>query len=109
MAKTPDWRIAKARSRNRVPLAWPEKDANEVLDYAIDFSERLGDDSLSSATFSLTTAAGLTIDSSSTDDCLAIVWLSSGTEGSKAKILCRVVTSDGRTMDETVSLVVKAK
>lgn len=107
---TPAERIAKARTNNRIPLAWPAKDANEVVDYAIDFTDRLGPcDSIASAAFSLTTAAGLTISASEDDGCsLATVTLSSGTEGSKGKILCRIVTTDGFTLDETVSLLIKA-
>lgn len=92
------------------PLNWPAKDANEVADYSIDFSDRLGDDTIASATFSLATAAGLTIDSSEDDeDSIATVWLSAGTAGSKGKILCRVTTTDGRTFDETVSLLIRAR
>lgn len=104
-------RTVAARSINRVPLSWAAKDANEVADYAIDFTDRLGpSDTISSATFSLATAAGLTIDSSEHDsNALATVVLSAGTEGEKARVLCRIVTVDGFTLDETVSLVIKAK
>jgi hypothetical protein len=92
------------------PLAWPAKDADEVLDYGIDFTERLDGDAISTATFSLATAAGLVIDDSEHDgECLASVTLSAGTVGSKGKILCRIVTSDGRTMDETVALLIRAR
>lgn len=104
-------RTVQARTRNRVPLIWPAKDTNEVLDYSIDFSERLGpNDSISSATFSLTTAAGLAIDSSEHDGChIATVTLSAGTEGSKAKVLCRITSREGNTLDETVSLLIKSR
>lgn len=106
---TPFERTAIARNEAR-PLYWPAKDANEVLDYAIDFSARLGCDTIASATFSLATAAGLAIDSQDNDgDSTATVWLSAGTAGSKGKILCRMVSTDGRTMDETVSLLVRAR
>lgn len=105
---TPHGRTAFARNDAR-PLVWPAKDANEVLDYAIDFSDRLGCDTVASASFSLATAAGLTIDDSDSEDQTATVWLSSGTEGSVGKVLCRITTTDGRTMDETVSLLVKAR
>jgi hypothetical protein len=102
-------RTVKARDGAR-PLVWPAKDANEVIDYSIDFTDRLGDDTIASATFSLATSAGLTIDSQEDDgDKLATVTLSAGTAGSKGKILCRVVSTDGRTMDETVSLVIRAR
>lgn len=104
-------RTARSRTKNRVPLYWPSKDANEVVEYAVDFSDRLGrHDYLTSATFSLTTAAGLAIDSSDHDGkSTATVVLSAGTEGGKAEILCRVVTNDGNTLDESLSLLIKAR
>lgn len=104
-------RNASARSRNLIPLSWGSKDADEVLTHSIDFAERLGPcDSISSATFSLTTAAGLVIDDSEHDGChTASVTLSGGTAGGKAKVLCRIVSADGLTLDETVSLIIKAR
>lgn len=91
-------------------LVWPPKDANEVSKHAIDFSKRLGCTSLSAATFSLATAAGLTIVSSEDDDRdIATVKLSGGTEGQVGKILCRITTSDGETMDQTVKLPIRAR
>lgn len=86
------------------PLVWPSKDANDVLDYAIDFTARLGADTISSAAFSLVTAAGLTLGSSDTTDTIATISISGGTEGSKGKVLCRITTANGQTMDATVSL-----
>lgn len=91
------------------PLVWPARDANDVLDYTIDFSQRLGSETISSATFSLATAAGLTLGSSEYDDTTATVPISAGTEGSKGKVLCRIVTDGGQTMDATVSLPVRAR
>lgn len=91
-------------------LMWPAKDENEVLDYSIDFTERLGSETISSAAFSLATAAGLTIDSSEHDsNKVATVTLSAGTAGEKGKVLCRITTSSGETMDETVGLLVRAR
>lgn len=91
------------------PLVWPAKDANEVITHSIEFEPRLGDDTIASATFSLVTAAGLVIDSSDYSGSIASVTLSAGTEGSKGKILCRIVTGDGDRFDETVSLPIRAR
>ena len=92
------------------PLMWPTKDANEVADYSIDFTDRLGGETISSATFSLTTAAGLVIDSSEHDSYrTATVTLSAGTAGQKGKVQCRIVTSGGQTLDETVGLLIRAR
>lgn len=91
------------------PLVWPSKDANDVLDYTIDFSQRLRNDTISSATFSLATAAGLTLGDDETTDTTATVTISAGTEGSKGKILCRATTAEGNTIDATVALPVRAR
>ena len=97
-----------ATDRQR-PLVWPAKDANDAMDYAVDFSARLGNDAISSVAFSLATVAGLTLGSDDTTDTLAAVSISGGTEGSKGKVLCRITTEDGQTMDATVSLPVRAR
>ena len=87
--------------------SWPRKDPNDVLDYSFDWSDRLDPgDSISSATISLATAAGLTINTQSYDTTTATVWLSGGTDGETAAVLCRIVTDDGRTMDWTASLAI---
>jgi hypothetical protein len=91
------------------PLVWPAKDANDVLDYSIDFGARIGADTISTATFSLATAAGLTLGDDDTTDTTATITISGGTEGSKGKVLCRITTADGQTMDATVSLPVRAR
>lgn len=105
----PARRIVKSLSERRAPLAWPAKDADEVLDYALDWSDRIGSDTITSSTHSLTTEAGLVIDEQSHEDEFSIVTLSGGTVGSKGKILCRIVTDRGLTLDETVSLLVRAR
>lgn len=94
---------------NQRPLIWPSKDANDVLDYTVDFSERLGSDTVSSASFSLATAAGLTLGDDDTTDTTATVTISDGTQGSNGKVLCRITTADGQTMDATVTLPVRAR
>lgn len=102
-------RTLQARDKPR-PMVWPAKDANEVLDYSIDFSARLGCDTIASATFSLATAAGLTIDSSEHDsNATATVTLSAGTEGGKGKVLCRITTANGNSLDEAAHLPIRAR
>lgn len=85
-------------------LAWPSKDPNEVLDYEIQWSPRLRSDTISTSTFSLTTANGLAINSQSNTTTTSTVWLSGGTVGGTAVINCRITTAAGRTMDQSVSL-----
>lgn len=85
--------------------SWPSKDPNDIENYSVDWSRRLGSgETLTSADFSLTTAAGLTIASSSFDDTTATVWLTNGDDGGTGVILCRVNTSASRQLDQSVSL-----
>lgn len=89
---------------------WPSKDPDEVLDYAIDWALRLGPDRIVTATFTLTTAAGMTIDDSDHDSkTLSVVTLSGGTAGQRGKVLCQITTEDGQTLQETATVLVKAR
>lgn len=91
-------------------LVWPAKDPDEVVDYQIDWSQRLGGDAISSASFSLTTAAGMTIDDSThDDDHISQVTLSGGTTGSRGKVLCEIVTVGGQTLQQTATIVIEAR
>jgi hypothetical protein len=67
-------------------------------------------DQISSASSSLTTAAGMTIDETDDDDdTISIITLSGGTDGSKGKVLCEVVTLDGQTLQQTATILVSAR
>lgn len=85
------------------------KDPDEVLDYQIDWSARLVDDTIATSVFSLASEAGLVIDRQSHTDTISTVWLSAGDLGSTAEILCRITTAGLRTMDQTVKLKIRAK
>lgn len=87
---------------------WPaKKDPDEVLDFEIDWSARLGDsDAISSVTW--TVPAGLTKESQSNTTTVAVVWLSGGLVADESyQIGCRIVTTGGRTYDQTGLLVMK--
>lgn len=92
---------------------WAPKDPDEVakrnIDWTAHASWREGD-AISSASFSLTTAAGMTIDSSDhDDDTISIVTLSGGTDGLKGKVLCEAVTLDGQTLQQTATILVSER
>ena len=89
---------------------WPDKDPDEVLDYYIDWSDRLtGTDTINTSTWIV--PAGITKDSDaiSSPADRTVIWLSSGTEGTTYEVQNRVVTVGGRTMDQTVRLKIKTK
>jgi hypothetical protein len=78
------------------------KDPNEILDYTIDWSARVqANDSIVSFTV---TGSGINVDSSVLSNNIITVWLSGGNVGSETSVLTRVVTTEGRTMDQTVKL-----
>lgn len=88
-------------------LKWPQKDPDEVLDYQIDWSARLGDDTIASSAWE--TPDGITQDSDSNDDTTTTIWLSGGSAGESYTFTNRIVTDGGRTMDQSVKLKVKEK
>lgn len=91
-------------------ISWtPVKDPDEVKDYSLDWSALLVDDTISTSMWTLASGVGLTIGASSNTDTLSTVWLSAGTAGVNYELLNRVVTTGGRTYDQTVKLKVRVK
>lgn len=88
-------------------LTWPNKDPDEVLDYELDWSVRLGTDTISTSTWIVPT--GITKNSDTSDSTSATIWLSGGTAGESYTFTNRITTTGGRTMDESVKLKVKDK
>lgn len=88
-------------------LEWPYKDPDEVLDYQLDWSGRLGSDTIASSSW--TVPAGITKNSDTNTTTVTTIWLSSGTLNSSYDLQNRVTTTGGRTMDQTVRIRIKAK
>lgn len=94
-------------------LSWPTKDPNEVLDYQLNWAN--ADDprletgeTITSSTFSVE-EGDVVIDSSSyVASGLTTVWLSGGTAGIRCTILNRIITSGGRTYDQSVRLRIRS-
>ena len=84
---------------------WPHKDPDDVLDYAVDWAERLAGDTISSASWIV--PEGITVDDSSFTGTVATIWLSGGTSGRLYRITSRITTVAGRQMDHAVSLFVR--
>jgi hypothetical protein len=79
-------------------------DPNAVLDYAFDWSGWLAEDE-TIATFEVLTGDDITVDSSYESDGKVTVWLS-GASARNVPVTCRITTTDGRTDDRTLTLVV---
>lgn len=88
-------------------LRWPSKDENEILDYVIDWTDRLSEDTITASDW--TVPSGLTEDSSTFDASTTTIWLSSGTTGTTYDVLNRITTAAGRTMDQTVRIKIADK
>jgi len=87
---------------------WMEKDPDAVLDYVADWANWLKGDTISTSSWT-TENDGITIDSDSNTTTIATVWLSSGTEGTDYKVVNRIVTTAGRTKDQTLMMRIRSK
>ena len=84
------------------------KDPDAVLDYKWDWSDWLASGETISS-FTIAAVTGVTLDSSSKTDTDTSVtgWYSSGTNLIDYDVTCRIVTSDSRTDDRTITLQVR--
>lgn len=86
-------------------LVWPPKDPDEVLDYQVDWSARLGTgDTIATSTWDIPT--GITAASDSNDTTTATIWLSGGSSGSVYVLTNTITTTIGRTFEQQVRLAV---
>ena len=93
----------------QAPLAWPEKDPNDILDYVFDISEAVaGNEGDSIATLDVTISpdnpGDLTLQSSSADGTQAILWLAAGFPGTTYDVNITIGTNSGRIIARTVNL-----
>jgi len=87
-------------------ITWESKDPDEVLDYSLDWSTRLGADTISTSDWP-DFPAGLTNDNETNTTTTTTIWLSGGTAGNTYQLTNRIVTTGGRTYDQTVILFCK--
>lgn len=89
-------------------LTWPIKSPGEVLDYAIDWGDRLASgDTIKTATWIV--PPGLTKAKDSVNGTICTVWLSGGKMNNRFTIINRVETLAGRTIEQYVKLIIGAK
>jgi hypothetical protein len=104
--------------------SWPFKDPDEILDFDIDWTQRLfseeelalfnagrdidPDDAIATSVFSLPAGWPVAISSSYTGTATK-VWLSGVAEYQTYLIRNRITTVSGRTMDQTARLKVRSK
>lgn len=85
------------------------KDPNSTLDYAIDWSEWLGEDTVTTSTWAATGVTIVDTPPPSHTAGVSTVWVSGGTVGAKATVTNSIVTAAGRRDDRTIHLTVIEK
>lgn len=82
---------------------WPNKDPDEVLDYQLDWTKRLGNDTIVSSLWIVPT--GITKDSDSTTTTTTTIWLSGGVASNDFyRLTNRITTAAGRVMEERANI-----
>ena len=84
------------------------KDPNAVVDFPVDWSPWLEDDTIASSTW-VDVDTGVTVTNSSFTATTTTVWLSGGTAERKYKLTNRIVTAGGRTNDKTITVLVRER
>jgi hypothetical protein len=97
-------------------LRWERgKDPNETIDYSVDWSNDLGStDAISTSTWTFDAAnvdTALTKSSPSIDSTLKVttIWFAAGTEAVTYKITNQIVTTGGRTIERSITLLVSSR
>ena len=101
---------------------WPDKDKDEMLDYSVDWSRFLGDDTVSAATWFIKDADGTKeqlSDSEIVDGLqfvqgtlsgkVATARFSLGTNNKRYTVTCRITTGEGLQYERSIFLRVKEK
>ena len=73
------------------------KTPDAVLDYAFDWMTEWLETSETILSYNVTVDTGLTKDSDSESGGVVTTWLSGGVEGINYKVMCKVISSMGRT------------
>ena len=101
---------------------WPDKDKDELLDYSIDWSRFLGDDTISGVSWFIDDADGVktAVDAADVVNGLqmvqktntltvATIRLSLGTNNFRYKVSCKITTVEGLQYERSVFVRVKEK
>jgi hypothetical protein len=90
-------------------LVWPAKDADETVNYPIDWSDRLGGDYITSATFEVVSGSITLSNPLHNGDTASQVTVSGGAAGTRAKVLAEIETADGQTLQQTAVILIRAR
>ncbi len=106
-------------------LKWPDKDKDEQLDYNVDWSRFLGDDTITSVKWFIDNASevktevnfnslpqtihGLLVASKTNTSTVSTIRLGLGTNNNRYKIYCQITTAEGLTYERAIFLRIKEK
>jgi hypothetical protein len=90
-----------------MPLSWHSKEPSEALDYSINWARDLGNDTITTSTW--TVPPGLTENGTSNTETTTAIWLSGGVLSKTYIITNEVVTAGGRTYRENIYLTIARK
>lgn len=84
------------------------KDPASILDYGVDWSDWLASgETISASTWTIPT--GITKDSDSKGDESTVIWLSGGTAGATYTLENKITTSDNRTVERSIQIIVEQR
>lgn len=83
------------------------KDPDAVLDYTFDWSAWLADGETILTHLATIESGDAVIDSTSQTGTTVVVWLSGGTLGTNVELRCRVTTTESRTDDRTIVVLIR--
>lgn len=89
--------------------SWPTKDPNEVLDYQIDWTDRLVTGETITTSDFILESGNVTLGTETYSGAVTTVWISGGTHGSTSVITNRITTSASRIYDESARLRIRNK
>lgn len=83
------------------------KDPDARLDYMVDWTSWLGDDTITNSTWIVPNGINFEADTFTTTT--ATVWLSGGSLGSSYEVVNRITTDAGRIDDRTITIKIRQK
>lgn len=87
-----------------VKLAWADKRPGDLLEYVLDWSHRLQEETIRASDFFVPDNAILEVVDTVFSDTRTTIWLAGGDAGKNYEITNRITTSSGRTMEQPVRL-----
>lgn len=86
-----------------MPLNWPSKDSDEVLDYSLNWSSALAGDTIVTSNWAISDSS-LVENHSANTSTSAVIWLEDGTLNQTYTVTNTIVTAAGRTFQQSVNI-----